>query len=214
MADPEVSQANSINTSERKCLDWASLKNGGNGFKLLMVCLVNIDRRDAYTGVDRKVVRLRLAYRKQQKEGLQMLAFSDEPVLRQRRVVLRYSYLIFLLEIGMESVNVSGLKNNPSEALRRARKDVVVVMNRDKPDALMVGIEAAGVLDVAGVRPALATALFRDGNLSLARAAHLANMSLSQFVSHVSRLGIAVVSLDDSAASTDMDTLDEWLAAS
>jgi predicted HTH domain antitoxin len=114
----------------------------------------------------------------------------------------------------MESVNVSGLKNNPSEALRRARRDVVVVMNRDKPDALMVGIEAAGVLDVAGVRPALATALFRDGNLSLARAAHLADMSLSHFVSHVSRLGIAVVSLDDSAASTDMDTLDEWLAAS
>jgi antitoxin (DNA-binding transcriptional repressor) of toxin-antitoxin stability system len=53
----------------------------------------------------------------------------------------------------MESVNVSGLKNNPSDALRRARKEVVVVMNRDKPDALMVG------------------------------------MSLSQFVSHVSRLG-------------------------
>lgn len=53
----------------------------------------------------------------------------------------------------MESVNVSGLKNNPSDALRRARKEVVVVMNRDKPDALVVG------------------------------------MSLSQFVSHVSRLG-------------------------
>lgn len=41
----------------------------------------------------------------------------------------------------MEVVNVSGLKNNPSEALRLARKDVVVVMNRDTPDALMVGIE-------------------------------------------------------------------------
>lgn len=114
----------------------------------------------------------------------------------------------------MESVNVSGLKNNPSDALRRARKDVVVVMNRDKPDALMVGIESAGVLEIAGVRPALATALFRDGNLSLARAARLADMSLSQFVSHVSRLGIAVVSLDARATSADMDTLDEWLAAS
>jgi hypothetical protein len=94
----------------------------------------------------------------------------------------------------MEVVNVSGLKNNPSEALRMARKDVVVVMNRDTPDALMVGIESAGLLDASGAR--------------------LAQMSLSQFVSHVSRLGIAVVSLDDSAASADMDTLDEWLAAS
>ena len=42
----------------------------------------------------------------------------------------------------METVNVSGLKNNPSEALRKAHKDVVVVMNRDRPDALIVGIEA------------------------------------------------------------------------
>ena len=38
----------------------------------------------------------------------------------------------------MEAVNVSGLKNNPSEALRLARRDVVVVMNRDQPDAWMV----------------------------------------------------------------------------
>lgn len=63
----------------------------------------------------------------------------------------------------MEAVSVSGLKNNPSDALRRAKHDVVVVMNRDKPDALIVGIEASGVLEQAGVRLALATALFRDG---------------------------------------------------
>ena len=49
----------------------------------------------------------------------------------------------------MEIVNVSGLKNNPSEALCMAHRDLVVVMNRDRPDALMVGIEAAGVLDAS-----------------------------------------------------------------
>ena len=114
----------------------------------------------------------------------------------------------------MESVNVSGLKNNPTEALRKARRDVVVVMNRDRPDALMVGIEVAGVLEARGVRPALATALFRDGALSLARAASLADMSLGEFVSHVSRLGIPVVPLDAAEARKDMDTLDEWLASS
>ena len=74
----------------------------------------------------------------------------------------------------METVSVSGLKNNPSEALRMAKRGVVLVMNRDKPDAMMVGIETAKVLDAKGVRPALATALFRDGHLSLARAARLA----------------------------------------
>lgn len=114
----------------------------------------------------------------------------------------------------MEVVNVSGLKNNPSEALRMAHRDVVVVMNRDRPDAIMVGVEAAGVLEVSGVRPALATALFRDGHLSLVRSAKLAAMPVAQFAAHVSRLGIAVVRLDAQEASRDMDTLDAWLASS
>ena len=114
----------------------------------------------------------------------------------------------------MEIVNVSGLKNNPSEALRMARKDLVVVMNRDRPDALIVGIETAGMLDAKGVKPALATALFRDGHLSLVRSARLAGMSAGQFSSHVSRLGIAVVRLQEQEAGRDMDTLEEWLALS
>ncbi len=114
----------------------------------------------------------------------------------------------------METVNVSGLKNNPSEALRKARNDVVVVMNRDKPDALMVGIESIGVLEGKGVRPALATALFRDGHLSLTRSARVAEMTVGEFASHVSRLGIPVVKLDALEAAEDMDTLEEWLASS
>lgn len=114
----------------------------------------------------------------------------------------------------METVNVSGLKNNPSDALRKAHRDVVIVMNRDKPDALIVGIESTGVLESKGVRPALATALFRDGHLSLVRSARLAQMSVSEFVSHVSRLGIPAVQLNAQEAARDMDTLEEWLAAS
>lgn len=113
----------------------------------------------------------------------------------------------------METVNVSGLKNNPCEALRLAHRDVVV-MNRNSPDAVIVGIESLGVLDAKGVRPALATALFRDGNLSLTRAANLAGMRVSEFVSYIARLGIPVVRLDSAEASRDMDTLDEWLASS
>jgi predicted HTH domain antitoxin len=114
----------------------------------------------------------------------------------------------------VETTNVSGLKNNPSEALRKAHEDVVLVMNRDRPDTLMVGVELAGVLDVAGVRPALATALFRDGHLSLARAAWLAELSVSEFVTHLSRLGIPVVALDAAEAERDMETLDTWLGSS
>lgn len=112
----------------------------------------------------------------------------------------------------MEVVSVSGLKNNPSAALRLAQKDLVVVMNRDQPDALMMGV-ASGLLDANGVKPALATALFRDGHLSLGRAANLAGMGAGQFASHVSRLGIAVIRLNDAEANRDMDTLEQWLAS-
>lgn len=114
----------------------------------------------------------------------------------------------------MEMVSVSGLKNNPSAALRLAQKDLVVVMNRDQPDALMLGVSAGGLLDAKGVKPALATALFRDGHLSLGRAATLAAMDAGQFASHVSRLGIPVIRLSDAEATSDMDTLEQWLASS
>lgn len=114
----------------------------------------------------------------------------------------------------METVNVSGLKNNPSEALRMSHRDVVVVMNRDRPDALMVGVETAGMLEAKGVKPALATALFRDGHLSLAPSARLADMSVAEFAAHVSRLAIPVVRLNAQETSRDLDTLDQWLASS
>jgi prevent-host-death family protein len=114
----------------------------------------------------------------------------------------------------METVNVSGLKNNPSEALRKARHGVVVVMNRDRPDAVLVGVESVGLADSAGVKEALATALFRDGHLSLARSARLAQMSVAEFIAHLSRLGIPAVKLNAREAEADMDTLDQWLASS
>jgi len=114
----------------------------------------------------------------------------------------------------MEVVNVSGLKNNPSEALRKARKDMVVVMNRDRPDAVLVGLEQTGLLQGKGVRPALATVLFREGHLSLVRAAHLAQMPVATFAAHLSRIGVPVVRMDEGETRQDMDTLEEWLASS
>jgi predicted HTH domain antitoxin len=114
----------------------------------------------------------------------------------------------------METVNVSGLKNNPTEALRKSQDDLVVVMNRDRPDALMVGLASTGAMDLAGVRAALATALFRDGNLSLARAARVAQMPLSGFMAHLSRLGIPVIQMAAAEVERDLETLDQWLASS
>ncbi len=111
----------------------------------------------------------------------------------------------------MKTVNVSGLKNNPSEALRMAHDDLVLVMNRNEPDALMIGLKSSKIIGMPGVRKALATALFKDGDLSLARSAKLADMSLTDFIAHASRLGIPVINQTAEEVQQDMDTLEQWL---
>lgn len=93
----------------------------------------------------------------------------------------------------MKAVNVRQLKNNPSEALREARKHPVVVMNRDQPEALLVHLDDEALLSQPGVRRALATALYRDESLSLGQAARCAALPIAEFMQHVSRLGIPVV---------------------
>jgi predicted HTH domain antitoxin len=116
--------------------------------------------------------------------------------------------------MAMRAVSVSGLKNNPSEALRQAKTDMVVVLNRDHPDALLMGLDQQGLLQAPGVRPALATALFRDGELSLARAARVADMDTAAFIAHLSRLGIAAIRLTEAETRADLDTLEQWLQSS
>lgn len=114
----------------------------------------------------------------------------------------------------MKSVNVRELKNNPSEALRQAREGLVVVMNRDKADALLVHLDDDQFLGFPGVRLALATALYRDGNLPVGRGARLADLTTVEFIQHLSRSGLPIVSGDPEAPQRDADTLDAWLASS
>ncbi|MFM7514989.1 MAG: UPF0175 family protein [Cyanobium sp.] len=114
----------------------------------------------------------------------------------------------------MHAVNVSCLKHNPADALRQARKGPVVVLNRDHPDALLIGLEEGGMLQAPGVRAALATALFRDGELSLVRAARVAELDVASFIGHLGRLGIPAIRLTAAETNADLDTLDQWLQSS
>ena len=114
----------------------------------------------------------------------------------------------------MEVVNVSGLKKNPTSALRKSHLDLVLVMNRDRPDALMIGLNEDAELASPGVKAALATSLFKDGHLSLGRSARLAEMGTAAFITHLSRLGIPVIRLNATEAAQDLDTLEQWLASS
>ena len=111
----------------------------------------------------------------------------------------------------MKSVNVRELKNNPSNALRLAREDVVVVMNRDTPDAVLVHLDDEQLLNMPGVRLALATALFRDGALALGRAAKVAQVTLVDFIQHLSRLGIPVVKGTVEDVRKDEEAVSGWI---
>ena len=75
----------------------------------------------------------------------------------------------------------------------------------------MVELKSSNIIDLPGVRKALATALFKEGDLSLARAAKLADLPLASFIAHISRLGLSVISQTEADVNQDFDTLDQWL---
>jgi len=112
----------------------------------------------------------------------------------------------------VKTVNVRQLKNNPSDALRMARKAPVVVMNRDQPEALLFHLDDQGLLGEPGVRLALATALYRSESVSLGRGARIADMPLADFMLHVSQEGIPVIRGNTKSLREDLKDLDVWRA--
>ena len=116
----------------------------------------------------------------------------------------------------MQTVNIRQLKNNPSTALAAARADdVVVVMNRDQPQALLVDLERLGVPDLPAVRVALAVSLFRGGAVSAGFAARVAGLPLGEMLTLLSSQGLALTGegpgvADDALA--DMRGARHWLA--
>lgn len=83
----------------------------------------------------------------------------------------------------MKAVNIRQLKNNPSAALAAAREDdFVVVMNRDRPQAVLVDLERLGLPDLSALRTALAVVLFRQGAVSAGAAARMADKPLSDML--------------------------------
>ena len=114
----------------------------------------------------------------------------------------------------MQTINVRQLKSNPSTALRDARTDMVVVMNRDKPDAVMIGFEQLdGLPDFVHVRQAMAVSLFKDRLISVAGAAKLANEPLGVMLTRLARLGVPVADYDVPALAAEVAQGAAWLQA-
>ena len=112
----------------------------------------------------------------------------------------------------MKAVNVRQLKNNPSSALRMARKHPVVVMNRDHPEALLVHLDDEKLLSEPGVRLALATALYKSESVSLGRAAKIAALPLAEFIQQLSYAGIPVIRGNARTLREDLKNLKAWRA--
>lgn len=110
----------------------------------------------------------------------------------------------------MKAVSVRELKSNPSAALRDAREQPVMVLNRQQPEALLVHLSDNSLLAEPGIRLALATALYKDESLSLGRAAEFSGVALAEFIDHISRLGVPVVR-GANAVREDVSTLGKWL---
>jgi predicted HTH domain antitoxin len=115
-----------------------------------------------------------------------------------------------------ESSEHSRTENNPSEALRSAQEDdLVVVMNRDQPQALLVDLTLVDLTrlklpDMASVKVALAVSLFKQGNVSLGYAARIAGKSLSGMMDMLTHMGIPIVPLGGADVEHDFATLDTW----
>ncbi len=112
----------------------------------------------------------------------------------------------------MHAVNVSTLKNNPTQALQWAQTEPVVVMNRSTPFALMLGMDSMPTAADSHARMALAVTLFKEGGLSWMQAAKYAQCSASQFMKHLSRLGIPVIDMAADELRREVETAEKWLA--
>lgn len=115
----------------------------------------------------------------------------------------------------MRAVNIRQLKTNPGVALAAAREDdVVVVMNRDRPQALLVDLEQLDVPDLPAVRVALAVSLFRGGSVSAGFAARVAGKSLAEMLTLLSSQGLPLTGEGKAAADearTEMRRARDWL---
>ena len=113
----------------------------------------------------------------------------------------------------MQTTDVRALKKDPSQALRMARESgPVLILKDDEPDALLVHLEGSLAATEAGLRPALAASLFREGCLSLGRAAEVSGLSLSDFIGHLDSLGIDVVRWDETMRHETGD-VSAWLSS-
>lgn len=108
----------------------------------------------------------------------------------------------------VKAVRVRDLKDNPSKALRAARKEPVLVLNRDEPEAMILSIRDLGP-ETENVRVSLARALYDADALSLGQAARLSGLPLEGFIEHLGARGIPVFRLTPEELRRDIEVVEK-----
>ena len=140
------------------------------------------------------------------------IEFNRSPVclLTHSRAYATFLQSVPTIGLQMKAVSVRELKNNPSAALRAAREDPVMVLNRHQPEAVLVHLSDDSLLSEPGMRQAIATSLFRDGSLSLGLAARFSGLGVAGFIDHASRLGVPVVTGTAETVRDDAESVEGW----
>jgi predicted HTH domain antitoxin len=111
----------------------------------------------------------------------------------------------------MYATNVRNLKRNPSEALRHAELEPVLILKGNQPNAVLLNLKTSlGEVDEQ-LEPALAASLFKDRVMSLGAAAKISGLSLSEFIDHLAQLDIDLL-IPDQQTSKELDVLASWLS--
>jgi predicted HTH domain antitoxin len=107
----------------------------------------------------------------------------------------------------MHTFTIRELRERSGDLSREAEEGRLSLITRHG-QPLFVSVPFSQDLLEAGVHTALAVKLFKMGELTSARAAKLAHMSLPQFLAHLSAQGISVVDHDPSELGKELAAFD------
>ena len=105
-------------------------------------------------------------------------------------------------------------QKNPSRPLRLAKEGPVLILKENESDAVPMHLAKSLMDTESGMRPALlAASLYRDGCVSLGKAAKISGLSLGEFIDHLGNLGMDVVGADETTDGESRD-LSAWRSSS
>jgi predicted HTH domain antitoxin len=107
----------------------------------------------------------------------------------------------------VQTFTIRELRERSGELSREAEAGRLALVTRHG-QPLFISVPFTEELIQEGVHVALAVSLFKNGELSSARAAKLARMSQPQFLAYLSEQGIAVVDYDPAELERELAVFD------